>query len=48
MPRLMDLTSEPFSFEFVFGIGLRGLTPFESEFAGKAVGETFTLMIERS
>lgn len=39
LPDRMDLTSEPETFTFVFGAGSGGLTPFEYEIIGKAVGD---------
>ena len=30
-PEAMDLTSQPLPFEFIFGLGTAGLTPFEVE-----------------
>jgi hypothetical protein len=35
----MDLTSEAETYTFVFGAGSGGLTPFEYEIIGKAVGD---------
>ena len=39
LPDRMDLTSGPETFTFVFGAGSGGLTPFEYEIIGKAVGD---------
>ena len=39
LPDRMDLTSGPETFTFVFGAGSEGLTPFEYEIIGKAVGD---------
>lgn len=44
---LMDLTHEPIRFDFIFGLGIDGLSPFEFELAEKEVGETITLSIQR-
>jgi len=44
---LMDLTPEPLRFDFIFGLGVEGLSPFEFELAEKEVGETITLSIQR-
>ena len=43
----MDLTPEPLRFDFIFGLGIEGLTPFEFELAEKEIGETITLSIQR-
>ena len=34
-PESMDILSEPFEFEFIFGLGTSGLTPFEFSLASK-------------
>jgi len=36
----MDLTHTPISFEFIFGVGVQGLSPFENALDGKACGAT--------
>jgi hypothetical protein len=40
-PATMDLTTGPETFEFIFGIGANGITPFEYELANKAPGDQF-------
>jgi hypothetical protein len=42
---LMDLTRTPISFEFIFGVGVQGLSPFEAAFDGKACGDAVFLKI---
>jgi hypothetical protein len=39
LPDRMDLISEPEAYTFVLGAGSGGLTPFEYELIGKAVGD---------
>ena len=46
-PEVMDLTSQPFQFEFIFGLGTEGLTPFEYELAGKTEGDKIVIELER-
>lgn len=41
----MNLTPEPVRFEFVFGVGATGLTPFEYDLASKAPGDEIRLRI---
>ena len=36
----MDLTRTPISFEFIFGVGVQGLSPFEAALDGKTCGAT--------
>ena len=43
----MDLTPSPIRFDFIFGLGSGGLTPFEYELAEKEVGETIALSLQR-
>jgi hypothetical protein len=43
----MDLTPSPIRFDFIFGLGTGGLTPFEYELAEKEVGETIALSISK-
>lgn len=38
-PGTSDLTGGPVPVEFIFGLGVEGLTPFEYSLAGKTVGE---------
>ena len=43
----MDLTPSPIRFDFIFGLGSGGLTPFEYELAEREVGETFALAVPK-
>lgn len=43
----MDFTREPVPFEFIFGIGPGGMTPFEYVLAEKREGESFSLWVDR-
>jgi hypothetical protein len=42
-PDIMDLTPEPVSYDFIYGTGIRGLSPFEFALADKRVGDIFNL-----
>jgi hypothetical protein len=42
-PDQTDLTAEPIPFEFIFGAGSQGLSPFEFEIAGKKEGDNLSL-----
>jgi hypothetical protein len=44
-PDDMNLTPAPFSFEFIFGVGQQGLTPFEYALADKTEGDEIVLDI---
>ena len=44
--KLMDLTLEPVSFEFVVGVGPEGYTSFEYELLEKKVGDILHLEIQ--
>jgi hypothetical protein len=46
-PDSMDLTPESSQFEFIYGLGISGLTPFDIQVADKAVGEEIRLHINR-
>ena len=46
-PDSMDLTSSPVLFDFIFGLGSGGLTPFEYELSEKEIGETMALSLQR-
>lgn len=46
-PDSMDLTSKSYEFEFIYGLGISGLTPFEMQLADKTVGEEIHLHITR-
>jgi hypothetical protein len=46
-PDSMDLTLESSHFEFIYGLGIAGLTPFEIQLADKTVGEEIRLHINR-
>lgn len=45
-PERMDLSHGPAPFEFIFGLGREGLTPFEFELADKKVGEDVVIFIK--
>ena len=45
-PDSMDLTSEPIPYDFVFGIGTHGLSPFESELEGRRRGEEMVIPVQ--
>ena len=44
-PESMDLTPQPSLFEFIYGIGARGLTPVEFQLADKTVEDEVQLQI---
>ena len=44
----VDLTPAPVTFEFIFGIGSQGLTPFEFQVAGLAEGEVVVIPVKQS
>ncbi len=46
-PDAVDLTPGSSQFEFIFGLGISGLTPFEIQLADKTVGEEIHLHINR-
>jgi len=46
-PDLMDLTPDPFPFEFIFGLGPEGMTPFEYQLSGKTEGDEFLLPLKK-
>jgi hypothetical protein len=43
----MDLSPQPLLFEFIFGLGTGGLTPFEFQLAGKTPGDEIRLHLKR-
>ena len=45
-PEAMNLVSQPVSFDFIFGVGVDGLTPFEYALAHKAEGDQVVLPLE--
>lgn len=45
-PERMDLSHGQAPFEFIFGLGVEGLTPFEFELADKRVGEDVDIFIK--
>lgn len=47
MPDRMDLTSGPETYTFVFGAGSGGITPFEYEIIGKAVGDEVLIQLRQ-
>ena len=44
-PDKTDLAAEPIPFEFIFGAGSQGLSPFEFELANKKEGEGFSMHV---
>ena len=46
-PDSMDLTLQSSQFEFIYGLGTSGLTPFEIQLADKTVGEEIQLHMSR-
>ena len=44
----MDITTDAKVFDFIFGIGTEGLTPFEFELAGKHEGDVIVLQLDPS
>ena len=45
-PESMDLTPQPSLFEFIYGLGTKGLTPIEFHLAEKTVGDEVRLQID--
>jgi hypothetical protein len=45
-PDKTDLTTEPIPFEFIFGAGSQGLSPFEFQLAYKEEGDDLSLQIK--
>jgi hypothetical protein len=45
-PDLMNRTEKPQDFQFIFGLGTAGLTPFEYQIADKKQGEIITIEIK--
>jgi len=46
-PDSMDLTPKSYQFEFIYGLGISGLTPLEMQLADRTVGEQIHLRISR-
>jgi hypothetical protein len=44
-PETMDLTREPVSYDFIYGTGSQGLSPFEFALAHKRAGDILNLPI---
>ena len=44
-PDKTDLSAGPVAFEFIFGVGSRGLSPFEFQLANKKEGDGLSLRI---
>jgi len=44
-PDKMDLTVEPIPFEFIFGAGSQGLSPFEFQLANKKEGDGLSMRV---
>ena len=45
-PESMDLTPQPSLFEFIYGLGTKGLTPIEFHLADKTIGDEVRLQID--
>lgn len=45
-PGKTDLTAEPIPFEFIFGVGAQGLSPFEFELADRKQGDGFSIPVK--
>jgi hypothetical protein len=41
----MDLTREPITYDFVYGVGVHGLSPFEFELADKGEGDEMVIPV---
>jgi hypothetical protein len=46
-PDSMDLSPQSAQIEFIYGLGVSGLTPFESQLADRTVGEEIQFLINR-
>ena len=46
-PDSMDLSPESSHIEFIYGLGVSGLTPFELQLADRTVGEEIQFLINR-
>lgn len=46
-PHSMDLTPQSSQIEFIYGLGVSGLTPFELQLADRTVGEEIQFLINR-
>jgi hypothetical protein len=44
-PEAMDLTREPIPYDFVYGVGAHGLSPFEFELADKGEGDEMVIPV---
>ena len=44
-PEVMDLTREPIPYDFIYGVGTHGLSPFELELAEKRRGERIVIPV---
>lgn len=44
-PEHMDITPQPFDFDFIHGLGIEGLSPFEQLLVDKEIGETVTMSL---
>ncbi len=47
-PDSADLIHTPKPLEFIFGLGVSGLTPFEYELAGRRAGEQGVIQVDRA
>lgn len=45
-PGAQDLTTRPLAFEFIFGLGVQGLTPFERHLEGLPAGSQTELQLK--
>lgn len=46
-PGKTDLTAKPIPFEFIFGVGAQGLSPFELELADRKEGDGLSIPVKR-
>jgi hypothetical protein len=46
-PDFMDVVSEPLSYQFIFGLGVNGLSPFEAKLSHRKIGEEVTVGLDR-
>jgi hypothetical protein len=46
-PQAMDLTGESIPYDFIYGVGTQGLSPFEFELANKGEGDELVISISK-
>ncbi|MDX9786490.1 MAG: hypothetical protein RBT11_06930 [Desulfobacterales bacterium] len=46
-PERMDIAPIPLAYDFVFGVGSQGMTPFECTLANKPLEEEFVIHLEK-